>query len=132
MSSNHKLTLNKLKSSFNKQERKVIKDVKGLEKPFWQYTQRDITVIMAGMMFSSSIMGKWVNVWHWFTHGFDLSSYPPSSFVIYNLGTIAWLWVSIKQKNPTMFAIGLIGSVYGLIFSYGMLKTYGINILEWW
>lgn len=132
MSSNHKLTLNKLKSSYNKNERKIMKDVKSLEKPFWKYTQRDITVIMAGMMFSTSIMGKWVNVWHWFMHGFDLSSYPPESFIIYNLGTIAWLWVSVKQKNSTMFAISIIASVYALIFSYGMLETYGWNIFEWW
>lgn len=132
MSTSHKLTINKLKKSIKKEEKKAERNLKQLEKPFWKYTQRDITIIMAGLMFSTSIMGKYVNIWHWFTHGFDLSSYPPSAFLTYNLGTIAWLWVSVKQRNSVMLAISLISLVYTVIFSYGMIKTYGWNIMEWW
>ncbi len=115
-----------LKRNFLKQEKKFERNVKELEKSPLDYNKKEWLWVLGGGLLLMGIFSKMLNIQHWIEISFDMSSYHPYSPMIYVPSSLGWIVYSHYRKEPIFLIIGLIGLLYSLLITVGVLNTHWI------
>ena len=110
--------------SLSKELEKSERNIKRLDKNPLEYKERDWAIFVAGFIFFGGVLTKLLNVEHWFQNGFEMSSYNPYVLIIYVPSSILWIWYAHYRREPVFLAMGVVGFIYTMLLTYGIIKTY--------